>query len=311
MGQEGSPTDELKRRLRNLQLGIRSTTDAPTAVVSGEGVLAADGIGQPGHTLAQWMAHRYNHNFNEYDRAIDHAYNTTHVGGSHYHHIIDGHHSIWGAFHAVQHVHVDDSWLTQMGHAVNHLAHDTASVSGINPFFSMTPDHFDRVAVMVGHLGISQPFFADALTANGPELLGGSAALISALLMARKVPPERLSRFGGGCLLSAAYSANPLLLPIAAASMVYAIRHAEDKRPIFIQAGKGGLVSGSAILVSTVLAGHGLLTCIAALMAGVAVSKSLDNPAAAFERARKLVEVGGHVFREAASGLRALRADQL
>jgi hypothetical protein len=311
MGQEDNPTDELKRRLRNLQLGIRSTTDAPTVVLSGEGVIGADRIGEPGHTLAQWMAHRYNRNFNEYDRAIDHAYNTTHIGGSHYHHIIDGHHSIWGAFHAVQHVQVDDSWLTQMGHALNHLAHDATSISGINPFFSLTPDHFDALAGMVGHLGISKPFLADALTVNGPELIGGSVALISALLMAKKAPPERLSRFGGGCLLSAAWSANPLLLPIAAASMAYAIHHAEGTKTILIQAGKGGFVSGSAILVSSVLAGHGLLTCLAALMTGVAVSKAIDNPAAAFERARHLVEAGGHVLREAALGLRALRADQI
>jgi len=256
------------------------------------------------------MADRYNHNFNDYDRAIDHVYKLDpgNVGGSHYHHLLDGQHSVWGAFHAVQHVQVDDSWLTQMAHVLDHLARDTASVAGINPFFSITPDHFDSLATMT-HL--SKPFLADALTVNGPELLGGSVALISALLMARKAPPERLSRLGGGCLLSAAYSLNPLLLPIAAASMAYAIRDAQDRRTVLMQAGKGGIVTGSAILVSTVVAGHGLLTCLAALMTGVAVSKALDNPAAAFERARVLVDSGAHVLREAASRLRALGAEEI
>src|SRR5439155_9642470 len=134
----------------------------------------------------------------DYDRAIDRLYNLSHVGGSHYHHLLDGQHTVWGAFHAVQHVHVDDGWLTHMGHALEHLARDTMSVAGINPFFSLSPAHFDGLAVAVAHLGISKPFLADALTENGPELLGGSVALVSALLMARRAAPERLSRFSGG-----------------------------------------------------------------------------------------------------------------
>src|SRR5439155_16149089 len=123
-------SEEVKRRLRGLGLGI-GPASRDSALLSGEGTLAADGADQPGHSLAQWLAHRFNHNFTDYDRAIDRLYNVSHVGGSHYHHLLDGQHTVWGAFHAVQHVHVDDGWLTHMGHALEHLARDTMSVAGI------------------------------------------------------------------------------------------------------------------------------------------------------------------------------------
>src|SRR5437016_2749527 len=142
MTERNPPGDEARRRLREIALGIRSVgPDDP--LLSGEGVLGADRPGEPAHSLAQWLAHRFNHNFNDYDRAIDHVYNTTHIGGSQYHHLLDGQHTIWGAFHAVQHVNVDAGWLTHLGHALDHLARDTMSVAGINPFFSLSQEQFE------------------------------------------------------------------------------------------------------------------------------------------------------------------------
>lgn len=284
---------------------------AGTAVTVGEGMIASDRYsGQPGHSLAQWLAHKFNHNFDDYDRAIDSVYNShAHVGGSMFHHLLDGQHSIWGAFHAVQNV-ADHGWLTDMGQALEHLARDTMSVSGINPLFSLSPAHFDSIGQAVAHVGITKLYLADALTVNGPELLGGSIALISALMMGRKAAPERLSRFSGGCLLSSAVAANPALLPIAAAGLVYAFVEAEDKRTVVVQAGKGALVSGTTILVSSLIGGPVWLGCVAGLMAGVAVSKMLDNPQKAFERAQAVLGPAAEAFRTAAVGIRALRLEE-
>jgi hypothetical protein len=48
--------------------------------------------------MAGWLADKFNKNFDEYDAAIDAIYNKTHIGGSRYHHLIDGQHDIFGAF---------------------------------------------------------------------------------------------------------------------------------------------------------------------------------------------------------------------
>jgi hypothetical protein len=296
-------TKAAARRLRNRRLGLGAVSKSDAAMISGEGVLAADGFGEPGHTLATWLADKFNHNFDNYDRAIDEVYNATRVGGSQYHHLIDGQHSIWGAFKAVPDVAADDTWLTEMTQAAEHLVRDTASVSGINPFFSLSPEMFDRLGSVVSQAGISKAFLVDALTINGPELLGGAIAVLSAVTMGRQPDPERLSRLAGGCLLSATVSPNPVLLPVATAGIAFAAINAEDRKDVFVHAGKGGLVSGSALLVSSLVGGPIWLGCAAGILAGIAVSKAMDNPEAAFARAQKVVRPAAQVLQSVSSKL--------
>ncbi|MBT4036331.1 MAG: hypothetical protein HOB84_07745 [Candidatus Marinimicrobia bacterium] len=186
--------NDLERKLKSIELGIPPKKNDATQL-GFQGILAGD----PGYNLAKWMADKFNHNFDEYDSAIDSVYNQTRVGGSAYHHIVDGQHSIWGAFKAVQDTKVDDGWARELGQSTEHLLRDTASISGINPFFSLTKDQFDKLGSMVSEIGIPKEYLADALTINGPELLGGSIALVSSIIMGVKPDPERLSRFSGGC----------------------------------------------------------------------------------------------------------------
>lgn len=127
------------------------------------------GLTEGSHPLAQWLAIEFNHNFNEYDRAIDSVYNSIHIGGSQYHHILDGQHSFLGALHAAHNANIDDSFLRELVGASEHLLRDTASISGINPFFSLTPDQFNHLSDLTQQIGVSKPFLADALTVNGPE----------------------------------------------------------------------------------------------------------------------------------------------
>lgn len=308
MATDDKLSPEASRSLRRRRLGL-SGSDGLVArsTLPLEGLLAADGIAEPGHRLAAWLADTFNHNFDNYDRAIDGIFNAGRGGSPAFHHLLDGQHSVWGAFNAVRDVAADDSWVAEMGQALEHLARDTASISGINPFFSLSADQFDRLGNLAADLGISKTFLADALTVNGPELLGGSVALVGALLMRGSAQPERLSRFGGGCLLSASLSANPLLMPIAAATMAYACVQAPDRKAVLIEGGKGALVSGTTVLVSSLVGGPAWLGCAAAFMAGVAVSKALDDPAAALGRARAVVSPAMKVFREVAPTLRTLQ----
>jgi hypothetical protein len=206
----------IKRILNNIDLGIDNRKFFDTTQATFQGIIA----GEQGHTLAQWLAEKFNHNFDAYDSAIDSIYNQAHIGGSVYHHLIDGQHSIWGAFKAIQDANLDDSWAQSLGHAAEHLIRDTASVSGINPFLTLTPHQFDQIGSLVSHIGITKEYLADALTVNGPELLGGSIALVSAIILGKRAEFDRLSYISGGCLISSLVSANPMLMPIAAGSMV-------------------------------------------------------------------------------------------
>ena len=95
----------IRRRVTKIGLNLPSSGGLATGGVITQGALAADS----GHSLAQWLASEFNHSFDAYDKAIDAAYNSTRVGGSWYHHIVDGQHDILGAFRAVQDVSADDT----------------------------------------------------------------------------------------------------------------------------------------------------------------------------------------------------------
>jgi hypothetical protein len=95
--------------------------------------------------------------------------------------------------------------------------------SGINPFFSLSSGQLDTLSQLVMTFGISKPFLVDALTVNGPELLGGTIAILSALLVGKKQDPTCLSRLSGAYILSSIASGNPFLFPVEAGGIVYSM----------------------------------------------------------------------------------------
>lgn len=299
----------LKRSI-HLREHLRNTVDfmhrngVPLALGS-ESALA----GQPGDSLASWLSDTFNRNFDAYDRAIDAVYNQSHTGGPLYHHIIDGNHDIWNAFDAVGSVSADDGWLTEMAQASEHLMRDGMSVSGINPFLNMTPSQFNDVAAAASHLGVSRMYLADALTLNGPELIGGGLALISAVIIGRKSDPSRLTQLGSGCLISALVSANPLLLPIAAGTMIYGFHSSKNRPTAAISAGKGAFVSGAALLAANLVGGPFWLGCIAAAGAAVLINYSLEHPITTLRKITDLTRSARSVIQQASVRLSILSSE--
>lgn len=261
------------RRRRRRELGLAVRPDKSTSVLAVDAMLA----GSPGHSLAQWLAEEFNHNFDAYDSAIDSAYNASHIGGSHYHHLVDQQHDIVGAYRAVEGVAPDDTFLEESLQVFEHLARDLCSVSGINPFFNLTPEQFQNAAHVASQLGISKSYFADALTINGPELLGGTIAVLSSVAMARRPEPATLSRIGGGFLVTSLASANPALFPVAAFSLVYAMKGSDRKLDQLKAAGNGALVSGSALAVSSLIGGPVWIGCISAYAVATLVNHTLTR----------------------------------
>lgn len=286
---------ENKERLRRLKLGLPPLNDVP--------IYTDATLNAASSSLAKWMAETFNHNFDAYDAAIDSIYSSTRIGGSSYHHILDGQHDILGAFRAVKDVSYDDSFVKEILEASEHLLRDTASISGINPLFSLTSNQFDKLADMCATMGISKPYLADALTINGPELIGGSLALLSTLIIAKDKDPTKLSSLSGAYLVSSLASANPVMLPLAAGGLVYSIREAEDKKEVLIKAGKGSLVSGASLITSGLIGGPVWLGCIVAVSTAVTMNYAISNPVLAFEKAKTIVKPAGYILRKVSINL--------
>jgi hypothetical protein len=281
---------EHDKRLNHIRLGYMGDGRIPIGMDAG--------LVMGSHSLAQWMAKEFNYNFDDYDQAIDAVYNQTHVGGSGYHHILDGQHSVWGAFRAVKDVKADDSFLTEFLQAGEHLLRDLASVSGINPFFSLTSEQLETLAQIVQPFGISKPFLVDALTVNGPELVGGMIAVLSALLVGKKQDPAAVSRLSGAYILSSIASGNPVLFPIAAGGLVYSLRKSENKQEALIQGGKGAIVSGGAMLVGGLVGGPVWIGCLASVAAAISLNYAIENPDKTFTRVKEIIKPTSSILRK-------------
>lgn len=93
--------------------------------------------------------------------------------------------------------------------------------------------------------------------------------------------------------------------------MAYAIYKGKNKKGIFIQAGKGSIVLGSAMLagklaslsVTSLLGGTPFLGCIAGLLTAVAVKNVIEKPDKALEYTLKLIEPAKHIFKKVSYSL--------
>jgi len=227
------------------------------ASVAGGEVTQGVLVGPVGHSLAKWLAQVFNHVVGtDYDKAIDSA---RHIGGPLYHHLVDGQHTLLGAIRAVRDVSPDDGLLREIYEAVQHLFRDLCSVSGINPFFSLSLDTLDSMARVLRPLGISKMYIADALTVNAVELLGAIAAFLQFAVGRGKMSSERTGELLGSMVTAAIASASPALLFVFGLQIfAMLMRENTEFGQLAYHMGKGALVTGSVCLASPAIAGAGL-----------------------------------------------------
>jgi hypothetical protein len=209
-------------------------------------------------SLARWFAGKFNYNHNIYDRAIDSVYNSTHVGGSAFHHIADGNHTLWGALRAAHNARSGDSFLDEVGGALEHLARDTCSVAGI-PFFSMKMETLQGLSKT---FGVSTRYMGDMLTFNAPEVLGAGLGVIPLALGWNKLGTERLAEMATTMTAAAMVTANPLLLGVglvACSRAVSKLRSEGSAGEALRGIGRGAVTTGAAVAASTLIPGPALL----------------------------------------------------
>ena len=250
---------------------------AKTAILGNE-LLATD----LSDTIAGWTADRFNINSNIYDSAIDAVYNETRVGGASLHHLVDGQHSLWGAFRAARDASPDDSIWEEMGGALEHLARDTCSKSGINPFFSLKPETYHRLADgLQDTLGVSRGWVADALTFNAPEVLGAGIGVIPLALGWNRLGTERFAELTTSMTLAATISANPLLGALSLVAAVKTAKTAGQEPRALLKTlrglARGATTTGVTLAVSRAVGGPVLLGVAAGIGAGLLARHGFDR----------------------------------
>lgn len=258
-----------------LGLGARSRTEpglvSKTADRAGEAAsLGNAALATPlSDGLAHWTAHTFNYNHTVYDRAIDAVYNHTHVGGSAFHHIVDGNHTLWGALQAAHGARAGDSFLQEAGGALEHLARDTCSVAGI-PFFSMK---MDTLRGLSDTFGVSTRYMGDMLTFNAPEVLGAGLGVVPLALGWNRLGTERLSEMATSMTAAALVSANPLLLGVGIAAGVRAVSRLRSQGTAgqaLRGLARGAVTTGVAVAVSQLMPGPAWVGAAVGIGAAVA-----------------------------------------
>lgn len=226
-------------------------------------------------------------NTTAYDRAIDSVYLSTHIGGSHLHHLIDGQHDLVGAFGAARHALPHDGLAPEVLGTAQHISKDLFSVMGL-PVVSIKPEIYHQSADwMQQHLGIAKAWQADLLQINGLELLGGGLSVFALMNGLKNPETKALFQMAGSSGLAGVLAANPIAMVAGAAALVMAWRVHKPGESWLpgVQRGGIGLASTGAVFATGNLLGGvaagGVwpltLSLILSLAVGVAVQRWLSR----------------------------------
>ena len=226
-----------------------------------------------------------------YDRAMDATYNATHIGGG-FHRMFDGSHTIPGAFEAVRNASPDDNIFQEAAGLLQALARDATTPRGL-PLVNWDQDTFNRLAETLGGLGISRDWLIDLVSYDAVELVGSSIGVVAIALNWNNEDIEEFTTIVGGMGMSAAVSANPLLLIVtivALAKAFHTARKTGDWKEFTDGLAKGGICTGAVLLVTSTLGGPAVVVLLTGLCVGIAAHRVTENVS--------IVEVGQFVVRQ-------------
>ncbi len=217
-----------------------------------------------------------------YDKAMDAEYLQTFIGGGN-HRIFDGGHTIAGAWQAVQDASPDDTIIQEAMGFLDAMFKDLVTPKGL-PIANWDKETYDLVSgFLQSNFGIPKDWFYDLNSYDAPELLAGVIGATALILSWNEQDTEKFAKLVGGMGVSAAISANPLLLTVAIISLARAFQKAElaDENEKAVDGLlKGGVGAGSALFAASqvaVFGGPAGMALLAGLSAGLLANRATKN----------------------------------
>ena len=217
-----------------------------------------------------------------YDRALDATYLATHIGGGN-HRLFDGGHTVAGAIAAVRDASPDDTVIQEAMGFVQAMFKDVTTPKGL-PLANWDKATYDRVSeYLQSNFGIPKDWFYDLNSYAAPELLGGVVGVVATALMWNRADTEQFSTLVAGMGVSAAMSANPLLLVVTVVALAKAFHKARQggEYAEFVDGHlKGGIGAGASLAAASqvaILGGPAGLALLAGLSAGILAHKATEK----------------------------------
>ncbi|MCY4518250.1 MAG: hypothetical protein OXB99_13545 [Acidimicrobiaceae bacterium] len=209
-----------------------------------------------------------------YDKAMDALYLETHIGGAN-HRLFDGGHTLWGAIKATRDASPDDNLIQDALGGMQGLLRDVSTPKGL-PLATWDQSTYDSVANSLhSTFGIPKDWFYDLNSYDVGELLGGAVGVVSLIFGWNKAETESFASLATGMGMSAAVSANPLLLAVSVVAFGRAF-HKANHADEYVELAEGGLkgaigtgTSLGAIALVGVAGGPAGVALLAGVTAGV------------------------------------------
>ena len=217
-----------------------------------------------------------------YDKAMDAGYLATNIGGGN-HRLFDGGHTIAGALESVRGASPDDSIIQEGLGYVQGMFRDLTTSKGL-PLANWDKATYDQVSEFLqSEFRIPKDWFYDLNSYDAAELIGGAAGVMGVVYCWNRAEAEKFATLVGGMGMSAAISANPLLLIVTVVALAKAYQKAqlEGRYGDFIDGtARGAIGSLGAITAASqiaVLGGPVGMSLLVGLAAGVLASKAVSN----------------------------------
>ena len=217
-----------------------------------------------------------------YDKAMDAEYLATSIGGGN-HRMFDGGHTLAGAFEAVRGASAEDTVLQEAFGYMQGLFRDLTTPMGL-PLANWDKGTYDQVSgYLQSQFSIPKSWFYDINSFNAAEVIGAGVGVVAVFFCWNRAESEQFGRLAGGMGLTAALSANPLLLivTVAALARAFQVARIEDRTGDAVD----GLFRG-AVMAATSLAavsavatqgGPAGLALLVGLIAGILAAKAVSR----------------------------------
>ena len=213
-----------------------------------------------------------------YDRAMDAAYNATHIGGGN-HRLFDGGHSLVGAFQAARDASPDDSIVEEAAGLLQALARDATTPRGL-PLVTWDQQTFNGLTDTLGRVGIPREWVIDMVSYDAAEVIGASVGVLAIALNWNSDDVEQFAQLVGGMGLSAVVGANPLLLMVTVVALAKAYHTAQktgDWKEFADGLARGGICTGAVILVTSMVGGPAMVVLLTGICVGIVAQQATQK----------------------------------